>query len=114
MLNIAASLIGPLELAIMECFWEKGPQSSGTILATLRKTRPIAATTVTTTLARLFEQGLLTRTLDDGRKMPWIYTARYASRGALIAGVVGDLCAYVAADRADRAEALAVLRGTPR
>jgi predicted transcriptional regulator len=115
MLNIARSLIGSLELAIMECFWDNGPQSGGDILATLREERPtIAPTTVTTTLARLYDQGLLTRALQDGRKMPWIYRPRYATRGALVAGVLEELCTTLGVDRGDRAEALAVLLGAPR
>jgi predicted transcriptional regulator len=55
MLTIATSLIGSLELAVMECFWAApGPLTYGDILATLRRTRTIADTTVTTTLARLY------------------------------------------------------------
>jgi len=115
MLNIASSLIGSLELAVMECFWAaQGPQTGGQILATLRRTRTIAHTTVTTTLARLHTQGLLTRELRAGHTRTWIYTPRYPSRGALIAGVVGELCRHLEADRADRGEALAVLVGAPR
>jgi predicted transcriptional regulator len=64
MLSIVASLIGSLELAIMECFWERSPQTSGDILTALRKHRTIAPSTVTTTLVRLCEQGLLTRVLS--------------------------------------------------
>lgn len=114
MLNTAVSLIGSLELAIMECFWESGPQSSGAILATLRTTRTIAHTTITTTLTRLYDQGLLTRELAAGRKMPWVYTARYSSRGALLAGVLEHLCTQLGANGGDRAEALKVLQSTPQ
>lgn len=114
MLNIAASLLGPLEQSIMECFWANGPQTGGQILDELRKGRTIAHSTVTTTLARLSEQGLLTRELKAGRRMPWIYTARYTSKGALVAGAIEQLCAQLGADRGDRAEALAVLLGAPR
>jgi len=112
--NIAASLIGSLELAVMECFWAHGPQTSGDVLAALREQRKIAATTVTTTLARLYAQGLLTRELHAGRKMPWVYTARYRSSGALLAGTIEALAGQIGADRGDRAEALAVLLGAPR
>ena len=98
----------------MECVWASGPLTGGQILATLRLKRTIAPTTVTTTLARLYDQGLLTRELAAGRKMPWRYTARYASRGALIAGVLEQLCTTLGVDRGDRAEALAVLVGAPR
>jgi predicted transcriptional regulator len=114
MLNMTASLLGPLEQSVMECFWASGPQTSRDILTTLRIGRAIAHTTVTTTLARLFDQGLLTRELVAGRKMPWVYTARYASRGALLAGAVEQMCVQLGADRGDRALALAVLLGTPR
>jgi predicted transcriptional regulator len=114
MLNMTASLLGPLEQSIMECFWASGPQTGGQILATLRRTRTIAHTTVTTTLSRLHDQGLLTRTLAAGRKMPWVYTARYGSRGALLAGAVEQMCVQLGADRGDRALALAVLMGRPR
>ena len=106
--------IGSLELAIMECFWANGPQTGGQILDELRKQRKIAHSTVTTTLARLYDQGLLTRELETGRKMPWISTARYASRGALLAGALETLCVQIGADRGDRAEALAVILGAPR
>jgi len=114
MLNIAASLLGPLEQSIMECFWANGPQTGGQILATLRRTRSIAPTTVTTTLARLHDQGLLTRELAPGRKMPWIYTARYGSKGALLAGTFERLALQLAADHLDRAEALGRLLGVVR
>jgi predicted transcriptional regulator len=115
MLNMTASLVGSLELAIMECFWDNGSQTSGDILATLREERrTIAATTVTTTLARLVEQGLLTRELEAGRKMPWRYTARYRSRAALLAGTLVQLAAHLGADHRDLAEALTALRGGAR
>jgi hypothetical protein len=113
MLSIAASLIGSLELAIMECFWERGPQTSGDILTALRKHRTIAPSTVTTTLVRLCEQGLLTRELEKGGKLLWIYTARYASRGAFLAGTFEHL-ALLGADHLDRAEALGLLLGVVR
>ena len=90
------------------------PQTSGDVLATLRRTRTIAHSTVTTTLARLYEQGLLIRTATPGRTKPRRYTARYPSRGALLAGTIEALCTHLEADRGDRAEALAVLLGAPR
>ena len=114
MLNMTTSLVGSLELAVMECFWQNGPQSSGEVLATLRKTRTIAHTTVTSTLARLYDQGLLTRDLAKGRKKPWVYTARYASRGALLTSTLVQLAAHLGADHRDLTEALSVLRGAPR
>lgn len=115
MLNLSTSLLGPLEQSVMECFWASGPQTGRQILTTLRVSRTIAHTTVTTTLARLHRQDLLTRELcaGRGRKLAWRYTARYASRGELLAGAVEQLCAQLDADRGDRALALAALLGRP-
>lgn len=114
MLNITTSLVGSLELAVMECFWAHGPQTSGDVLARLRTQRTIAHTTVTTTLARLYDQGLLTRKPTPGRKMPWVYTARCTSRGALLAHTFERLAAQVEANPLDRAEALGLLLGVTR
>jgi predicted transcriptional regulator len=116
MLNTTISLLGPLEQSVMECFWASGPQTSGQILATLRLKRTIAHSTVTTTLARLHNDDLLTReSIRAGRRRStWRYTAHYASRGAMLAGAVEQLCVQLGADRGDRALALAVLLGRPR
>jgi hypothetical protein len=70
--------------------------------------------TITTTLARLCEQGFVSRELAAGRKMPWVYTARYPSRSALLAGTFEQLVAQVGADQGDRAEALGLLLGVAR
>ena len=61
MLKTAASLIGPLEQSIMECFWDSGPRTSGQILKTLSQQRTIGHSTVTTSLGRLYAHGLLLR-----------------------------------------------------
>jgi predicted transcriptional regulator len=112
MLNLNTSLLGPLEQAIMECFWENGPQTSGEILKTLRRSRTIAHTTVTTTLGRLYAHDLLTREpINALRQRPaWRYTARYPSRSALLADCFAYLCVQLGADDGDRASALAQLR----
>jgi predicted transcriptional regulator len=116
MLNLASSLLGPLEQSIMECFWRNGAQSSGQILATLRRTRTIAPSTVTTTLARLYAADLLIREplRPNDRKQTWRYTPRHASRGALLAGAVEQLFTQLGADTNDRAEALGRLLGVVR
>jgi predicted transcriptional regulator len=113
MLNLATSVLGPLEQSVMECFWASGPQTSGEILATLRQQRTIAHSTVTTTLGRLYAQELLTRSpIGVGRLKPsWRYTARYASRGALLAASVEQLCVQLGADCGDRDIALRLLGG---
>lgn len=116
MLNTTTSVLGPLEQSVMECFWASGPRTGRQILTTLRERRTIARSTVTTTLARLYDDDLLTREQISGRgrRPTWCYTARYRSRGELLAGVVEHLCAQLGADRGDRALALAVLLGRPR
>jgi predicted transcriptional regulator len=116
MLNLTASVLGPLEQLIMQCFWSDGPQTDREILTTLRTQRTIAHTTVTTTLFRLYSHDLLTRELAEGRRhVPsWRYYPRYGSRGELLAGAVEQLCVQLGADRGDRALALAVLLGRPR
>lgn len=116
MLNTTNSLLGPLEQSVMECFWASGPRTGREILTTLRERRTIAHSTVTTTLARLYDDELLTREhiAGRGRSPTWRYTARYASRGELLAGVVEHVCAQLGADPGDRALALAVLLGRPR
>jgi predicted transcriptional regulator len=115
-LNIAASLVGSLEFAIMECFWANGPQTGRDILTTLRKKRTIAHSTVTTTLARLYDQGLLTREpiRASGRRQSWRYTARYTSRSALLAGTFEQLAAQIGADYHERVAALGMLLGVVR
>jgi predicted transcriptional regulator len=116
MLNVTHSLIGSLELAVMECFWERGPRTSRQILSTLRNERTIAHTTVTSTLARLYEQGFLIREpiRGYGPRQSWRYTACYASRGALLANTFEQLSAQVGANHLDRAEALGMLLGVVR
>jgi predicted transcriptional regulator len=116
MLNTAASLLGPLEQSIMECFWENGPQTSGQILKTLRQRRTIAHTTVTTSLARLYAHGMVLREPIPGcgGKQSWRYTARYATRSALLVCAFEQLCEQLGANHLDRAEALGMLLGMVR
>jgi predicted transcriptional regulator len=58
-----------LEAVIMEVVWTKhlAPFAVSDILAVLEKQREIAYTTVMTTVARLYEKGLLTRERDGKR-----------------------------------------------
>jgi predicted transcriptional regulator len=116
MFTTSTGFLGSLEQSMMECFWANGPQTSGQILKTLRQNRAIAHTTVTTTLARLYEHGLVLREpiAGCGGKQSWRYTARYATRGALLAAAVEQLCAQIGAESADRFTALKVLVGETR
>ena len=63
--------LGPLEIAVMEIVWEHGESAVRDVVD--RLTRPLAYTTVMTTLDRLFKKGLLTRS-EEGRAF------RYAPR----------------------------------
>jgi predicted transcriptional regulator len=57
--RIARSTLGPLEIAVMEILWSEG---QGNVHGVGQKlSRPLAYTTVMTTLDRLFKKGLLDR-----------------------------------------------------
>jgi predicted transcriptional regulator len=63
--------LGPLEIAVMEIVWERGESAVRDVVD--RLPRPLAYTTVMTTLDRLYKKGLLER-----RKMEraFLYSAR--------------------------------------
>src|ERR1041385_7952171 len=52
-------MLGPLEITIMETLWDRGESSVREVADCLD--RPLAYTTVMTTLDRLFKKGLLDR-----------------------------------------------------
>jgi predicted transcriptional regulator len=51
--------LGPLEIAVMEILWERGESNVHDVVERLG--RPLAYTTVMTTLDRLYKKGLLSR-----------------------------------------------------
>jgi predicted transcriptional regulator len=51
--------LGPLEIAVMEILWERGESNVHDVVEKLG--RPLAYTTVMTTLDRLYKKGLLSR-----------------------------------------------------
>lgn len=51
--------LGPLEVAVMEILWDGGESNVHQVVQSLK--RPLAYTTVMTTLDRLFKKGLLDR-----------------------------------------------------
>jgi predicted transcriptional regulator len=51
--------MGPLEIAVMEILWSRGESSVHDVVH--RLSRPLACTTVMTTLDRLFKKGVLNR-----------------------------------------------------
>lgn len=52
-------LLGPLEIAVMEILWERGESNVHDVIERLG--RPLAYTTVMTTMDRLYKKGLLSR-----------------------------------------------------
>lgn len=78
-------VLGNLEVEVMEAVWARGEVSVRDVHRRLERRRPIAYTTVMTTLARLARKGLLTRRKADGA---YLY-APAVSREEL-AGVVAD------------------------
>jgi len=55
--------LGPLEITVMEILWQHGDSNVHDV--TQRLDRPLAYTTVMTTLDRLFKKGLLDRRKSD-------------------------------------------------
>jgi predicted transcriptional regulator len=60
-----ADLLGPLESEVMDVVWDRGAVSVRDVHEILQAERPIAYTTVMTTLGRLADKGLLRRTDDQ-------------------------------------------------
>ena len=82
--------LGPLEIAVMEIVWDRGESAVRDVVDCLA--RPLAYTTVMTTLDRLYKKGLLTRRKDD---RAFLYLARLSRSeweqeraGALVAGLL--------------------------
>ena len=59
-------VLGTLESDVMEAVWARGESSVRDVQRRLEATRPIAYTTVMTTLARLAQKGLLRRRKVEG------------------------------------------------
>src|SRR3954451_24516248 len=55
--------LGPLEIAVMEILWEHGESNVHDVVQ--RLSRPLAYTTVMTTLDRLYKKGLLDRRKEE-------------------------------------------------
>ncbi len=56
-----AVVLGPLEAEIMEAVWDQGDVTVRDVHGTLKQARPIAYTTVMTTLGRLADKGFVRR-----------------------------------------------------
>jgi predicted transcriptional regulator len=84
--------LGPLEIAVMEIVWSRPASSVHDVAA--RLDRPLAYTTVMTTLDRLYKKGLLERRKSD---RAFVYAARLSrgewqreQAGKLVAGLLSD------------------------
>ena len=60
-----ADVLGPLESEIMDVVWDASEVTVRDVHRTLNESRPIAYTTVMTTLGRLTDKGLLRRREDQ-------------------------------------------------
>jgi predicted transcriptional regulator len=57
-----AAVLGPLESEVMEAVWKGGEVTVRDVQRVLRESRPVAYTTVMTTMGRLADKGFLRRT----------------------------------------------------
>lgn len=75
-----AEVLGPLEAEIMEVVWESREVTVRDVHDSLKESRPIAYTTVMTTLGRLSDKGLLRRIEDQPahRYVPVVSREQYA------------------------------------
>ncbi len=75
-----SEVLGPLESDIMDVVWAQGEVTVRDVHRVLRDSRPIAYTTVMTTLGRLTDKGLLGRIEDQPahRYFPVVSREEYA------------------------------------
>jgi predicted transcriptional regulator len=75
-----AGVLGPLESEIMDVVWDRGEVTVRDVHGALKSSRPIAYTTVMTTLGRLTDKGLLRRLEDQlaHRYVPLMSREQYA------------------------------------
>ena len=86
--HISPPTLGPLEISVMDTLWDRGEANVHDVAQRLG--RPLAYTTVMTTLDRLFKKGLLTRRKAE---RAFLYAARFTRQeweqrraGELLAG----------------------------
>jgi len=84
--------LGPLEVAVLEILWDRGESNVRQVVD--RLARPLAYTTVMTTLDRLFKKGLLIRRKFD---RAFLYSPRlsrieweHKRAGDFVAGFLAD------------------------
>ncbi len=79
------------ELEILKVLWERGPAGLGPIHAAIQDRRPVALTTIATTLKTMRAKGLVAR--EDGVR-GYIWSAA-ASRSSTATGLIGKLVQHV-------------------
>jgi predicted transcriptional regulator len=88
--QLTAPILGPLESSVMTVLWKTGEANVHEVAQRLE--RPLAYTTVMTTLDRLFKKGLLARRKSD---RAFLYAPRFTRKefeqrraGQLLAGLL--------------------------
>jgi predicted transcriptional regulator len=79
------------ELEILKVLWEHGPTGLGPIHAAIQGRRPVALTTIATTLKTMLAKGLAAR--GEGPR-GYVWSAA-ASRGSTATGLLGKLVQHV-------------------
>jgi len=83
--------LSDLQLAIIRVLWDKGEASAAEVQLAMKRSRPLAITTVSTLLARLEKKGFVTHR-SAGRT--FVYRARVSEldmRRKAISGVIRNL-----------------------
>ncbi|MGH7400305.1 MAG: BlaI/MecI/CopY family transcriptional regulator [Candidatus Rokuibacteriota bacterium] len=91
------SVLGALETTVMEALWSAPGQTVSEVEALIQRRRPIAHTTVLTTLDRLHRKGYLAR---DRQGKAYVYTPRFTREQferAMAEEVLGALLAHFSA-----------------
>jgi len=71
--DAAAATLGPLELELMQILWSHGESNVREVVCRLE--RPLAYTTVMTTLDRLYKKGFLDRRMPD---RAFVYSPKFS------------------------------------
>ncbi|QEH39251.1 Penicillinase repressor (plasmid) [Aquisphaera giovannonii] len=79
------------ELEVLRVLWGSGPAGLGQVHASIQQTRPVALTTIATTLKTMLEKGLVGR--EDGPK-GYLWKA-VATRESTATGLVGKIVQHV-------------------
>jgi BlaI family transcriptional regulator, penicillinase repressor len=79
------------ELEILKVLWERGPCGLKPVCDELRRTRPVATTTVATMLKLMLEKGLVTRSEGPGEGVRGSLYSASVSREAASTGLVRRL-----------------------